>query len=144
MKLCHHEHGTETVSIKKNAVLITGNFFLFNNFKIYFWLFWVFTVLLAFLSFWRAWAINPVHKIHKRGWCLVGDWHSESPFWSVQITQCLFSFGCVEPFLPHVGFLWLQQAGTTLIAMLASHCCRYSCCRAQALEHRLSTCVARA
>ena len=65
-------------------------------------------------------------------------------FWSVQIPQCLFSFGCAEPFLPHVGFLWVQQAGTTLIAVLASHCCSSSCCRAHALEHRLSTCVARA
>ena len=80
--------------------------FCFNS-HIYFWPCWVFTVLLAFLSFRRAGAIHSVHKIYKSGWCLVGDWHSESPFWSVQITQCLFSFGCVEPFLPHVGFLWL-------------------------------------
>ena len=115
----------------------------FNNFKIYFWPCWVFTV---------PWLFSPcgeqglyilyIKYINVAGWLETGI--LSLLFWSVQITQCLFSFGCAEPFLPHVGFLWVQQAGTTLIAVLASHCCSSSCCRAHALEHRLSTCVARA
>ena len=32
LKLCHHKHGTEILFIKNNVVLITGNFFSFNNF----------------------------------------------------------------------------------------------------------------
>ena len=81
------------------------------TFKIYFWPCWVFTVLLAFLSFRRAGAIHSVHKIYKSGWCLVGDWHSESPcFGQSRSLSVFFSFRCAEPFSVqrrelHMGFL---------------------------------------
>ena len=37
-----------------------------------------------------------------------------------------------------------QQELLSRCCVQASHCCSYSCCRTQALEHRLSTCVAQA
>ena len=40
-----------------------------------------------------------------------------------------------------VDFLQLRQAGATLrCGAWASHCGGFSCCRAQALERRLSSC----
>ena len=37
-----------------------------------------------------------------------------------------------------------QQELLSNCCVKASHCCSYSCCRTQALEHRLNTCVAQA
>ena len=59
-------------------------------------------------------------------------------------------FGCVGSLLVRVGFLQLWRAGTTLRCdAQASHCGGFSCCGSralgvQALEHRLSSCGARA
>ena len=77
----------------------------------------------------------------------------------------LFIFGCVGSLLLRVGFLQLWRVGATLCCgAWASHCGGFSCCGAralgtwasvvvagglsscgsQALEHRLSSCGARA
>ena len=77
----------------------------------------------------------------------------------------LFIFGCVGSLLLCTGFLQLWRAGATLrCGAWASHCGGFSCCRAwaqgawvsvvvarglsscgsRALEHRLSSCSARA
>ena len=54
-------------------------------------------------------------------------------------------FGCVGSSLLRVGFLQLRRAGATLrCGVRASHCGGFSCCRAWALEHRLSNCDTRA
>ena len=77
----------------------------------------------------------------------------------------LFIFGCVGSLLLRVGFHWLSPAGAALCCgAWASHCSGFSCCGtrapgtrasvvaarglsscgSQALEHRLSSCGARA
>ena len=65
---------------------------------------------------------------------------------SVQRTQCLFFVvGCAEPLFAARGLsLVIARANDFLVTCVqASLCCGYCCCRALALEHRLSTCVAR-
>ena len=55
----------------------------------------------------------------------------------------LFIFGCVGSSLPCIGFLQLQRAGATLrCGAWASHCSGFSFCRAQALSTRASVVVA--
>ena len=57
----------------------------------------------------------------------------------------LFIFGCVGSLLLHAGFLQLRRAGTALrCGARASHCSGFSCCGAQVLKHRLSSCGAQA
>ena len=58
----------------------------------------------------------------------------------------LFIFGCVGSLLLCTGFLQLQRAGATTLrwGARASHCGGFSCCRARALECRLSSCGTRA
>ena len=56
-----------------------------------------------------------------------------------------FFFGCAEPlFAARALSLAVARRSDFLVTCVqASHCCGYCCCRAQALERRLSTCVAR-
>ena len=82
-------------------------------------------------------------------------------FFFMYLFLLFFIFGCVGFSLLCVGFLQLQRAGVTLrCGVQASHCNRFSCCRAralgawpsvvvacglsscgsQALKHRLSSC----
>ena len=50
----------------------------------------------------------------------------------------LFIFGCAGSSWLCASFLQLQRAGTALhCSTRVSHCCGFSCCRAQALEHSL-------
>ena len=52
-------------------------------------------------------------------------------FWKIIYS---FIFGCGRSSLLWAGFLWLHRAGATLCCSAwASHCCGFSCCRAQAL-----------
>ena len=54
--------------------------------------------------------------------------------------------GCAEPLFAARGLsLVIARTNDFLVSSVqASLCCGYCCCRALALEHRLSTCVARA
>ena len=55
----------------------------------------------------------------------------------------LFIFGCIGSSLLHVGFLQLQRMGATLsCGAQASHCGGFLCCGAQALGARASVFVA--
>lgn len=56
-----------------------------------------------------------------------------------------FVFGCAEPLFAARGLsLAVARKSEFLVTCVqASHCCGYCYCRAQAFEHRLSTCVAR-
>ena len=77
---------------------------------------------------------------------LVFDWRLAfwiSLFWSVQITQCLFFLSAVLSLslCSRENCTWAfsscSKQELLLIAVLVSHCYSYSCCGAQALEHRL-------
>ena len=88
--------------------------------------------------------MNSVHKIHKPGWGLVGDRSPASPCFGQSTTFNIFIFFlamliwfcCTWTFSS-----WSQQELLSRCCVQASHCCSYSCCRMQALKHRLSTSV---
>ena len=86
-------------------------------------------------------------------------------FFFFLINLFIFNFGCIGSLLLCVGFLYLWQVGATLrCGVWASHCSGFSCwgaralgtrasvvvacglssCGSRALEHRLSSCGARA
>ena len=82
--------------------------------------------------------MNSIHKIHKPGWGLVGDRSLAAPCFGQSTTSISFFF-----FLAML--IWFCCMWTfSSCCVQASHCCSYSCCRAQAFEYRLSTCVAQA
>ena len=53
--------------------------------------------------------------------------------------------GCAEPLFAARGLSLVAASRSDFLVtyVQASHCWGYCCCRAQALEHRFSTCVAR-
>ena len=149
LKLCHKKHGRETLFIKKNAVLIKGLFFFFSSLIIFKFisgcggsssLHWLFSPC----SEQGLW-IMYIKYINLAGACLetgvltllvlVSAQHSMSSLFSAVLIWfcCTWTFsGCS------------QQELLSNCCVQASHCCSYSCCRTQALEHRLNTCVAQA
>ena len=65
---------------------------------------------------------------------LVGDVPVKPVHLLLGLTDIIFKeiiFACAESLLPHMGFLYLQQAGATLQVQ----CEGFSCYRAQALGH---------
>ena len=139
LKLRHHKHGTETLK-KKSSFLIKLFFLSLVIFKIHFWLCQVFNVL-ASSSFCSNRAMNSPEKL-SRG--MVGDWHFDASFGQSRGLS-LFFFGCAEPLFAARGLSLAvaRRSEFLLTCVQASHFCGYCCCRAQALERRLSTCVAR-
>ena len=99
--------------------------------------------LLASFSFYSNQTMNSPHKL---GWGMVGDWHFDASFCQSRGLSffLVFFFGCAEPLFAARGLsLAVARRSEFLVTCVqASHCCGY-CCRAQALEHRLSTRVAR-
>ena len=98
--------------------------------------------MLASFSFCSNWAMNCPEKL---GWGMVGDWHFDASFAQSRRLSLFFFFGCAEPLFAARGLsLAVARRSDFLVTCVqASHCCGYCCCRAQALERRLSTCVAR-
>ena len=80
---------------------------------------------------------------------MVVDWHFDASFGQSRGLSLFFFFflAVLSLFLLHVGFLQLQQGEATfqfLVCRLLIAMATVCCCRAQAVEHRLSTCVAQA
>ena len=83
---------------------------------------------------------------HKLGWDMVGDWHFDASFGESRgLNVCLF-FGYAEPLFAvrEISLVAASRSNFLVTSVQASHCWGYYCCRAQALEQRLSTCVPQA
>ena len=114
-------------------------------FSLYFCLCQVFNMLTSF-SFCSNQTMNSPHKL---GCGMVGDWHFDASFSQSGGLNVFFFFLAL---LSLFFVCFFAARGLSLVAasrndflitcVPAFHCCGYSCCRAQALEHRLSTCVA--
>ena len=93
----------------------------------------------------------------KLGWGMVGDWHFDASFGQYRGLNVFLCFLAILSLFFFFFFLTVRgislvaasrsdfpvtcvQAGVTGVQQYWGYCC----CRTQALEHRLSTCVARA
>ena len=79
-------------------------------------------------------------------WGMVGDWRLMVLLASPEDSMSFCFNGCAEPLFAEreVSEVAASRSNFLVTCVQTSHCWGYCCCRAQALEHRLSTCVARA
>ena len=79
---------------------------------------------------------------------MVGDWHFEASFGQSRGLNVSLVFLAVLSlffFTVHgISLVAASRSDFLVTCIQASHYWGYCCCTAQALEHRLSTCVARA